>query len=942
MVALFALGGFLVQQPTAATFRAINHSSKTLCAESDNVTVALSGNSVLSFDIDVTHPDYAYTLDNRNPDFRNCPSQGGQDYPFPQPFDRKVYDDGINVVVCQRHPQWWLNQTMTVSIKGTQIKVSGVHLFKLHEKISGANSWPEVIVAYQDGNMRAIPFPPVGKDSVAFGSSFQIGPILSDRPVAAVENLEFDPATREVTLQYGDGGSATLAITELTRELLRLNVRPSFDTAAKPFFVIRSMIVAEGNADVDSIRYRNVDSSWSDRVPVLDFNDVNAGEIEFYRAVPSNHNTSAPDYLIRNVKTAASNNSGLAAVITNIVTIPTELDNHFLGAVNAGGFAALAAAAGPCNGGTNCKSGNIYFARYTKTGWERIVQSPPHDLINGSATIRIVPNSSNLVYVSHSDTWCVHFGHLSGAAFDIVEDQGAPVPLPPEPAGVSIDSISPDGSQVLVRTWSNIAESRDKFYLASPGALLPLSGPWATSTLSLHWVGTNIHWIAGFGDVHLGKVDALTGKFDETHTVSTRALSVTSQGFWSASEDGRKLEKRSFEFQLLESFLIPEPYRFRDFQLFEVTDEARFIRVVDQSQNQWTFFLRFRNGAVDYVVPTTSVDPLIAVSPDGRFLAGAYHLIDADSGATLSLNWGLVNQQPNTGVTFIEADGRLFLCRANFYEDDLVIAEIIPGSRLAGEGDLNGDSFTDLLFESADGEKGYWSMKGENIQFGASFTPGTTYDTAWRLIGYGDLNGDKQPDLVFQYTDGSLAAWLMHGATLFTPTRFGPTSAAWSTGPDWNLTGVRDVNRDGNPDLLFQHKDGWLAAWFMKGTNLVTAIQLTPNHPGQGWNVIGTGDFYGDGNWELAFQNDDGTLGIWEMDGVNLVAPHLLNPFHPGRGWRAIGVADLDLDGRSDLLLEYDGDGSMGVWFMDGHTLIRPAMFTPSYAAGTWKLVGPK
>jgi hypothetical protein len=257
--------------------------------------------------------------------------------------------------------------------------------------------------------------------------------------------------------------------------------------------------------------------------------------------------------------------------------------------------------------------------------------------------------------------------------------------------------------------------------------------------------------------------------------------------------------------------------------------------------------------------------------------------------------------------------------------------------------DVNADGLPDILFEDGTGQVGYWSMQGGDMMTAGAFIPATTGDSAWKLVGSGDFDGDQNLDLVFQYRDGTLATWLMDKTSMRVPAYFGPTRTYWSSGPDWHLVGVRDIDGDHKPDLVFQHSDGWLAAWLMDGTNLITAKELNPRHPGdKGWEVVGTGDFYGTGKWDLAFQHDDGTLAIWEMDGLNMVTPHILNPSYPGSHWRVVGVADLDGDGKSDLLLEYTVDHSFGVWFMDGYNLRKPMMLDPQFPGGSWKIVGPR
>ena len=94
----------------------------------------------------------------------------------------------------------------------------------------------------------------------------------------------------------------------------------------------------------------------------------------------------------------------------------------------------------------------------------------------------------------------------------------------------------------------------------------------------------------------------------------------------------------------------------------------------------------------------------------------------------------------------------------------------------------------------------------------------------------------------------------------------------------------------GNTDLIFQHSDGTLAAWYMDGTNLVRGVLLNPATPDEaGWRVATTLDLNGDGKTDLLFQHEDGTAAVWLMDGINLLSGQLLNPPTPGSGWRIAG-----------------------------------------------------
>ena len=106
---------------------------------------------------------------------------------------------------------------------------------------------------------------------------------------------------------------------------------------------------------------------------------------------------------------------------------------------------------------------------------------------------------------------------------------------------------------------------------------------------------------------------------------------------------------------------------------------------------------------------------------------------------------------------------------------------------------------------------------------------------------------------------------------------------------DWSVAGTGDFNEDGKADIVFQHRDGSLAAWYLDGTT-TSSVTVFPSHPGDArWRVVGITDRNSDGHPDLLFQHSsEGTLAVWFMDGVRLSAARLLNPSNPGGTWRVV------------------------------------------------------
>jgi hypothetical protein len=172
-------------------------------------------------------------------------------------------------------------------------------------------------------------------------------------------------------------------------------------------------------------------------------------------------------------------------------------------------------------------------------------------------------------------------------------------------------------------------------------------------------------------------------------------------------------------------------------------------------------------------------------------------------------------------------------------------------------------------------------MDGTNLVSAALLNPSQPGE-GWKVVGLGDMNHDVKKDILFQHTDGTLAVWFMDGINLVEGALLNPNKPG---DPGWRVVGTANLTSAENTDLIFQHSDGTLAAWYMDGTSLVRGALLNPSAPGQeGWRVATTLDLNGDGKTDLLFQHNDGTVAVWFMDGINLISGQLLNPANPGTG----------------------------------------------------------
>ncbi|MFN7137869.1 MAG: FG-GAP-like repeat-containing protein [Limisphaerales bacterium] len=163
--------------------------------------------------------------------------------------------------------------------------------------------------------------------------------------------------------------------------------------------------------------------------------------------------------------------------------------------------------------------------------------------------------------------------------------------------------------------------------------------------------------------------------------------------------------------------------------------------------------------------------------------------------------------------------------------------------------DLDQDGNTDLLFQHTDGRVAYWRMNG--TQFTNSFSPrgGTSAGFGWRAAASADMNGDRDPDILFwnRYT-GGLAVWFMQGGDMYSAALLYQTvtndsesvAEPLAIGPNWRLRAVADMNFDGHNDLVLQNvKNGEVWVRLMNGIEQVDEYKLA--HPARdpNWILIG-------------------------------------------------------------------------------------------------------
>lgn len=243
-------------------------------------------------------------------------------------------------------------------------------------------------------------------------------------------------------------------------------------------------------------------------------------------------------------------------------------------------------------------------------------------------------------------------------------------------------------------------------------------------------------------------------------------------------------------------------------------------------------------------------------------------------------------------IVFQDGAGQL----ASWYmvNSDLISAGFLEPSsvdelnwKIAGSGDFDQDGREDLIFQHRDGALVFWLMNGRRLKSMASLATGASESLQWRVVGTGDFDRDGKIDLLVRSDSGRLGIWFISSFTVI-------SSSLLNLGnpidPSWSVVGCGDFNEDGNLDVVFQHMDGTLAVWYLRSTTTISTGLFNPANPGDAqWRAVGVADRNRDGMPDLLFQhNVDGTLAVWIMNDTRLKEPRLLNPANPGGSWRVV------------------------------------------------------
>lgn len=217
------------------------------------------------------------------------------------------------------------------------------------------------------------------------------------------------------------------------------------------------------------------------------------------------------------------------------------------------------------------------------------------------------------------------------------------------------------------------------------------------------------------------------------------------------------------------------------------------------------------------------------------------------------------------------------------------IASVPTQWAVAGTGDVNRDGHSDILFRhKTEGWLAVWYLQNNNVIF-TGYLSINRNDVAWKIHGLGDANGDGYADVIFQHDDGRLAVWFLQGTTVIS-TQY--LSIPRQTNPLWRISALADVNRDGTADLVWHSNDGWLATWLLRGSTVITTQFFSINRmQDTNWKLVTAGQTDGVSPPALVWQHRDGWLAFWYVNGTNVLSTLYMNPNRINDpNWKIVGT----------------------------------------------------
>jgi hypothetical protein len=218
-------------------------------------------------------------------------------------------------------------------------------------------------------------------------------------------------------------------------------------------------------------------------------------------------------------------------------------------------------------------------------------------------------------------------------------------------------------------------------------------------------------------------------------------------------------------------------------------------------------------------------------------------------------------------------------------EERAIETPIEAGWRLVGIGNVDGDRGADMIWRHENGDVRYQPVRNGAPGQGAQI--GKPMNDEWTLVGIGDLGGTRSNAIIWTNRNGLVDFWSMERGRFLQHVGFGSQER-----PEWRAVGVGDVDFNGSADIIFQHKEGQVMFWRMNKGVRQDSVPIERPAGGE-WRLAGVGDVNGDDFDDLVWQNPTGALRYSAMfDGRRMGDFDIAAAANPS--WRLVGIGDID------------------------------------------------
>ncbi|MFN7171566.1 MAG: hypothetical protein ACK4P3_02095 [Fimbriimonadaceae bacterium] len=205
------------------------------------------------------------------------------------------------------------------------------------------------------------------------------------------------------------------------------------------------------------------------------------------------------------------------------------------------------------------------------------------------------------------------------------------------------------------------------------------------------------------------------------------------------------------------------------------------------------------------------------------------------------------------------------------------------------------------------GQMTTWSLDGGEATAGVDL--GAT-PSDWKLVGAGSIIPGTRSNLVFHNSvTGELALWSINHLGAVTATKLIGAASL-----EWTPRAVKDLNRDGVADILWQNGSGAIARWTLDTHGDVSGTLFLGSAP-TGWRIFGVANISQNPNPDIGWANDStGHIVVWATASNGLPAESRTVGFTGSAHWQAVAFARPDTNA---IVFQNSATGGVAYWNID-------------------------